>query len=47
MNQAKPERKRDEPLFIVDNAEGGRSGIGYLREWCELATSFDIATGYF
>lgn len=34
-------------LFIVDNAPGGRSGLAYLREWCELATSFDIATGWF
>ena len=49
VNRKPSERKGslDEPLFIVDNAEGGRSGIGYLREWCELATSFDIATGYF
>ncbi|MDG1265670.1 MAG: helicase-related protein, partial [Ilumatobacter sp.] len=38
---------QNEPLFIVDNAEGGRSGIEYLREWCELATKLDIATGYF
>ncbi len=37
----------DEPLFIVDNAPGGRSGIEYLRQWCEVAKSFDIATGYF
>ena len=35
------------PLFIVDNAPGGRSGIDYLRQWCEVARSFDIATGYF
>jgi len=35
------------PLFIVDNAPDGRSGLDYLREWCELATTFDIATGYF
>ena len=37
----------DGPLFIVDNAPGGRSGIEYLRQWCEVARSFDIATGYF
>lgn len=37
----------DEPLFIVDNSEGGRNGLGYLREWSELASSIDIATGYF
>src|SRR5205823_4406583 len=41
--------KRDDegPLFIVDNADGGRDGLGYLREWCEIARAFDIATGYF
>jgi superfamily II DNA or RNA helicase len=36
-----------DPLFIVDNAEGGRNGINHLREWCQIASSFDIATGYF
>ena len=41
--------KRDEsgPLFIVDNSDGGRDGLGYLREWCEIARAFDIATGFF
>lgn len=32
------------PLFIVDNSEGGRNGLDYLREWSELASSIDIAT---
>jgi len=36
-----------EPLFIVDNTEGGRNGLDYLSEWCDLASSFDIATGFF
>ncbi len=34
-------------LFIVDNSDPGWTGLRYLGEWCELATSFDIATGYF
>ena len=34
-------------LFIVDNRDPEHSGFHYLREWCELAKSFDIATGYF
>ncbi len=34
-------------LFIVDNSEPEHSGLYYLREWCDLATSFDIATGFF
>lgn len=42
-----PDVPEGEPLFIVDNAAGGRSGVAYLREWCDLATRFDIATGYF
>ncbi len=37
----------DEPLFIVDNAPGGRTGVDYLSQWCKIAKSFDIATGYF
>jgi hypothetical protein len=40
-------RDRSGPLFIEDNAEGGRSGLGYLREWCEIAKGLNIATGYF
>lgn len=39
--------KDQSPLFIVDNSKGGRNGLEYLAEWCELAHSFDIATGYF
>lgn len=35
------------PLFVVDNSPGGRSGLAYLREWCDLAKSIDVATGYF
>ena len=36
-----------DPLFIVDNSDGTQNGIDYLREWCQIASSFDIATGYF
>src|SRR5664280_1145520 len=34
-------------LFIVDNSDPGWTGLRYLQEWCELASSFDIAAGYF
>ena len=44
---AQDDSRKDGPLFIVDNSPGGRSGADYLREWCELARSFDIATGFF
>lgn len=36
-----------DPLFIVDNSQGNQNGIEYLREWCQIASSFDVATGYF
>ncbi len=41
------QRTRHEPLFVVDNSEGGRDGLGYLREWCDLARALDVATGTF
>lgn len=34
-------------LFVVDNSDSGWTGLRYLDEWAELATSFDIATGFF
>ncbi len=34
-------------LFIVDNSVSGWTGARYLREWTEIAKSFDIATGFF
>ncbi len=39
--------RRGGDLFIVDNSVEGWSGIRYLQEWCDLAKSFDIATGFF
>ena len=47
VGQVASKRDSEGPLFIVDNGEGGRDGLGYLREWCEIADAFDIATGYF
>ena len=34
-------------LFIVDNSESDWKGLRYLEEWTEIASSFDIAAGYF
>jgi phosphatidylserine/phosphatidylglycerophosphate/cardiolipin synthase-like enzyme len=34
-------------LFIVDNSISGWTGLRYLEEWCGIAKSFDIATGFF
>jgi superfamily II DNA or RNA helicase len=34
-------------LFIVDNSESDWKGLRYLQDWTEIASAFDIATGYF
>ena len=34
-------------LFIVDNSEEGWTAQRYLHDWCDLAKSFDVATGFF
>ena len=46
---AKPttDGKRVSDLFIVDNSEEEWKVARYLRDWCEIAKAFDIATGYF
>lgn len=41
-----PKHKKSD-LFIVDNSHSEWKVQKYLSEWCELAKSFDIATGYF
>ena len=34
-------------LFIVDNSEDDWKALRYLKDWCELSKSIDIASGYF
>lgn len=34
-------------LFIVDNSDEAWKGLKYLQDWTEIASAFDIATGYF
>ena len=34
-------------LFIVDNSDEAWRGLKYLQDWTEIASAFDIATGYF
>ncbi len=41
----KPSKGSD--LFIVDNSISGWTTRRYLHDWCEIAKSMDIATGYF
>jgi len=38
---------RGSELFIVDNSVSGWTGVRYLRDWTDVAKSFDIATGFF
>jgi len=43
--------KRSSPtgseLFIVDNSDDDWKVLRYLRDWCQLSKSIDIATAYF
>src|ERR1700738_2216194 len=34
-------------LVIVDNSESDWKGLRYLEDWTEIASAFDIASGYF
>ena len=34
-------------FFVVDNSDEHWKALEYLRQWCELSSSIDIATGYF
>ena len=41
------EKAKTGDLFIVDNSVSGWTALRYLEEWCEIAKSMDIATGFF
>ena len=43
----KASSKTGSELFIVDNSEEDWKVHDYLKQWCEIARAFDIATGYF
>lgn len=34
-------------LFIVDNSSEDWKAVRYIRDWCQLSKSIDIATGFF
>src|SRR5437762_1240093 len=34
-------------LFIVDNSDSEWKGLKYLQDWTEIASAFDIASGFF
>ena len=46
MARTETTRKGSE-LFIVDNSDKDWKVLRYLRDWCQLSKSLDIATGYF
>jgi SNF2 family DNA or RNA helicase len=39
--------KTGSELFIVDNSDTDWKVVKYLHDWCQIAKSIDIATGYF
>jgi superfamily II DNA or RNA helicase len=43
----KPSHQSGGELFIVDNSESEWKGLRYLQDWTEIASAFDIATGFF
>ena len=47
INDSNTSLTRKGDLFIVDNSISGWTAVKYLEEWCQIATQFDIATGFF
>src|SRR5271157_1563140 len=43
----KPSQDRGSDLFIIDNSDDEWKAARYLHDWCDIASSMDIATGYF
>ena len=39
--------KTGNDLFIVDNSDHDWKVLNYLKEWADISSCFDIATGYF
>jgi len=44
---ATTKQRQGSDLFIVDNSDKDWKVLRYLRDWCQLSKSIDIATGYF
>ena len=40
------QQKNGGELFIVDNSDEHWKGLQYLNDWTEIASAFDIATGF-
>src|SRR5712671_4485505 len=39
--------KTGSELFIVDNSDDEWKVVRYLRDWCQISKSIDVATAYF
>ena len=47
VNSQGPIKAGSSDFIIVDNADPQRNVLTYLRQWCDVSSSIDIATGYF
>ncbi|MEK7995123.1 MAG: phospholipase D-like domain-containing protein, partial [Planctomycetota bacterium] len=47
MNVKDSDPKGGSDLFVVDNSDEEWKVVRYLREWAQISTAFDIATGFF
>ena len=47
VTQVRPAKKSSGELFIIDNSDEEWKALKYLREWCQISKSIDIATGFF
>ncbi|HWN96353.1 MAG TPA: hypothetical protein VNT99_15085 [Methylomirabilota bacterium] len=45
--KSQPSARTGGELFIVDNSDEAWKGLRYLQDWTEIASAFDIATGFF
>src|SRR5512140_2913606 len=43
----KPGHPSGGELFIADKSDSEWKGLKYLQDWTEIASAFDIATGFF
>jgi len=43
----RPPARHGSDLFIIDNSDDDWKAARYLHDWCDIARSMDIATGYF
>ncbi|RPF55265.1 helicase-related protein [Aquisalibacillus elongatus] len=47
MDKMETDKNSTKDLFIVDNTKSEWSVSRYIKEWCDVSSNMDIATGYF